>query len=78
MKRRKTEWVLMRLSKKKMRDLELDFMWKSAGETNTRHFVFGRFKRVKQKQRAYHVAFKRWLARKQLRGMIVWKDEVRG
>lgn len=78
MKRRKTEWVVMRLSKKKMRDLELDFMWKFAGETNTRHLVFGRFKRLKQKQWAYHVAFKRWLARKQLRGMIVWKDEVYG
>ena len=78
MKRRKTEWVVMRLSKKKMRDLELDFMWKSAGETNTRHIVFGRFKRVKQKQRAYFLAFKRWLARKQLRRIIGWKDEVRG
>lgn len=78
MKRRKTEWVVMRLSKKKMRDLELDFMWKSSLETNTRHLVYGRFKRVKQKQRVYHMAFKRWLARKQLRGMIVWKDEVYG
>lgn len=78
MKRRRTEWVLFRLTKKKMRNMELEFMWKSAGETNTRHLVYGRFKRVKQKQWSYHVAFKRWLARKQLRGMIVWKDQVRG
>lgn len=78
MKRRKTEWAVMRLTKKKMRALELDFMWKTAEETNTRHLVFGRFKRLKQKQWAYRVAFKRWLARNQLRGMIFWKDEVRG
>lgn len=65
MKRRKTEWIVMRLSKKKIRDL--DFM-----------FMFGSAKRVKQKQRAYRLAYhsaKCWLARKQLRGKIFWRDE---
>lgn len=60
MKRRKTEWIVMRLSKKKIRDLGLDFI-----------FMFGSTKRVKQKQRAYRLAYhssKWWLAQKQLRG----------
>ncbi|WP_462305193.1 hypothetical protein [Acidaminococcus massiliensis] len=58
--------------------MELEFIWKSALDAKTNHLVYGRHKRLKQKQWAYHVAFKRWLARKQLRGMIVWKDEVYG
>lgn len=78
MKRKRTEWVLYRLSTRKLRNMELEFMWKSALETKTNYLVYGRHKRLKQKQWAYHVAFKRWLARKQLRGMIVWKDEVYG
>lgn len=60
MKRRKTEWIVMRLSKKKIRDLGFDFM-----------FVFSSTKRVKQIQRAYRLAYhsaKCWLAQNQLRG----------
>lgn len=67
MKRRKTEWIVMRLSKKKIRDLDLDFI-----------FVFRSTKRVKQIQRAYCLAYhsaKCWLERKQLRGMTFWRDE---
>lgn len=78
MKRKRTEWLLHRLSKKKMRDMKSVFIWKSIQETKNNYIVFGRFNRLKQKQWAYHVAFKRWLARKQLQGMIVWKDEVYG
>ena len=65
MKRRKAEWIVMRLSKKKIRDLDFIFM-------------FGSGKRVKQIQRAYRLAYqstKCWLERKQLRGMIFWRDE---
>lgn len=63
MKRRKTECV-MRLSKKKIRDLDFIFM-------------FGSGKRVKQIQRAYRLAYhsaKCWLERKQLREFF-WRDE---
>lgn len=72
MKRRRTEWVLIRHSKNDMRIRELEFMRKSALETNTYHIVYGRYKRLKQKQWAYHLAFKRWLYRSQLR--IILQD----
>ena len=60
MKRRKTEWIVTRLSKKKIRDLGLDMT-----------FMFSSTKRVKQIQRAYRLAYysaKCWLERNQLRG----------
>lgn len=78
MKRRRTEWVLVRLSKKKMQNMELAFVLHSAFETNTLNVSRGSFKRFQQKKWAYHLAFKRWLARKELQGMLLWKDEVRG
>lgn len=84
MKRKRTEWLLLRLTKKKMRQMENEFILRSELEVTTfivvhgRLIAHGRLKRLKQKEWAYHVAFKRWLARKQLRGMVFWKDEVRG
>lgn len=78
MKRKRTEWLLLRLTKKKMRHMEIEFILYSALEVNTFNIAHGRLKRLKQKEWAYHVAFKRWLARKQQQGMVFWKDEVRG
>ena len=71
MKRKRTEWLLHRLSKRKMRDMKSVFIWKSIQETKNNYIVFGRFNRAKQKRWAYHLMFKRWLARKELREMIV-------
>lgn len=78
MKRKRTEWALYRLSTSKLRYMELGFMRSSALETNTYHIVYGRYKRLKQKQWAYYVAFKRWLARNQLKCVVFWKGEGRG
>ena len=71
MKRKRTEWALVRISKKKMREMEAGFKFKSMQETQNNYIVFGRFNRAKQKRWAYHLMFKRWLARKELREMIV-------
>lgn len=71
MKRKRTEWAPVRLSKKKMRDMESVFKWKSIQKTQNNYIVFGRFNRLKQKQWAYRLMFKRWLARKELREMIL-------